>query len=161
MTRIENEEVFHDSNDFTITPGEWHGISISILGNDYKLHIDDQLAAETTLVNRLSDTGYLFLLASESEFWVDDLRIVAGTSKRKDEHDVAEPTIKVKYEEIGRLMKEWEEIIRTKDHDRFAQLFLPEATLEFHDRKGRRTDFHGIDAIREFHLDFFKSIAVW
>ncbi len=69
-----------------------------------------------------------------------------------------EVLFEVKYEEIGRLMKEWEETIRTKDHDRFAGLLWPEAMLGFGDRKGRRTDFHGIDAIREFRLDFFKEL---
>ena len=79
-TRVGNEEVLNDSSDFTITPGEWHDISISIQGNDYKLRIDGRLAAEAVLDNRLPDKGYLFLMASESEFWVDDLRIVTGPS---------------------------------------------------------------------------------
>ncbi len=65
----------------------------------------------------------------------------------------------VKYEEIGRLMKEWEEIIRTKDHDRFAGLLWPEAKQEFADRK--RT---GADLPRtEWHIifrDYYSEILL-
>ena len=159
FTKVKNEDVFSNDSDCNIIPGEWHDISISIRGNNYKMRIDDRLAAEATLDNRLPDKGYLFLLTEESEFWVDDLRIVEETTDTDENLKSKELSFEVKYEEIGWLMKEWEETIRTKDHNRFAQLFLPEATLEFNDRKGRRTDFHGIDAIREFRLDFFKELG--
>ena len=84
-TVVGNEDIFHDSSEFFISPGSWHDVSISIRGNDYKLHIDDQLAAETTLDSRLPDKAYLFFLASDSEFWIDDLKIFAGPSAMKEQ----------------------------------------------------------------------------
>jgi len=63
----------------------------------------------------------------------------------------------VKYEEIGALLSEWEEVIRSGDHGKFAELVWPDVKLEFRNNKGIQTDFHGLDAVKRVRLDFLRS----
>ncbi len=70
-----------------------------------------------------------------------------------------EPRFEVKYEAVGLLLLEWEDAVRTKDHNRFNKLLWPDSILRLTDRNGRNTDFYGIDAIREFRLEFFTELG--
>ena len=147
----------HAEKKTNLKSDSWYEITVSIIDYKVTVSIDDVELGTVAIDNRLPMEGNMGFECHE-EYWVDDLRIVKETSGRKDEHDVAEPTFEVKYEEIGRLMKEWEDVIRNRDHDHFAQLLWPEAELRFTDRNGRRTDFHGQEAIGEFRLVFFEEL---
>jgi hypothetical protein len=76
-----------------------------------------------------------------------------------EEHEMNELLFEVENEEIGGLLMEWEESIRTKDYDQFAQLLWPETVLRFRARNGRRTDFHSPKTIGEFRLVFVKELG--
>ncbi|MBI9109136.1 MAG: hypothetical protein JEZ04_20495 [Spirochaetales bacterium] len=63
----------------------------------------------------------------------------------------------VKYEEIGALLSEWEQVIRSGDHTKFTELVWPDVKLEFRNRKGIQTDFQGLDAVKRVRLDFLRT----
>jgi Ca2+-binding EF-hand superfamily protein len=63
----------------------------------------------------------------------------------------------VKYKEIGTLLSQWEEVIRSGDNGKFAKLVWPDVTLEFRNRKGIQTDFKGIEAVKNVRLGFLRE----
>ncbi len=117
----------------------------------------------STYIIILFALGAVFFTAcvSSGQAKSDDMGLHSenGLSNNEDLNSSKLP-FEVKYEDIGRLMKEWESAIRNRDADLLATLLWPETEMRFTDRNGRRTDFHGQKAISEIRLELFEETGL-
>ena len=75
ITRLHGQELLSRFTAHETVPGEWHEVEIRIRQQVCQLLLDGSSVSETTLPQGMPGTGLLFLLARNSEIWIDDLRV--------------------------------------------------------------------------------------
>ncbi len=153
---VTGETVADDGIDVNLVPDRWYDFKISIRDTRVSVSIDGEETGTAEFDERLPDRGHLAFEA-HGEYEIDNLKIVeigGGTGAGGGEQLGS-----IEEEGMRDLLLRWEEIIRSRDHEGFAELTWPEITLEFRDRKGRRTDFRSLAPVRRFRLEFFEGLG--
>lgn len=82
---LNQEGVSVSELEVSFTPGSWYDVAVSIIDYKVKVSIDGVEIGTVAIDNRLPVEGTnLNIKCHEEEFWIDDLRIVAGPSKMKE-----------------------------------------------------------------------------
>ncbi len=91
FTQVNGTQVFSHIDKHEIAPDIWHKIDISLRKKEYSLFVDGRLAATAPLHEDLPERGYLFIVALDTEFWIDDLKIVGGEIEKEELAIAKEP----------------------------------------------------------------------
>ena len=154
-SNIHNEAAEQSALEVSLVSGQWYEFTVSIRDTRVTLRIDGEEAGTAEFDGRLPDRGHLAFEA-HGEYWIDNLKIVEIGGRGSGG---GERLGSVEEEGMRDLLLRWEEVIRSRDHEGFAELSWPEITLEFRDRKGQRTDFRSLEPVRRFRLEFFEGLG--
>ncbi len=155
-SNINNKAVESEGFEVALLPDRWYEFTVSIRDPRVTVSIDGEEAGSVKYHPSLPPRGHLAFEA-HGEYEIDNLRVVEigggpGTGG-------GERLASVEEEEIRKLLLRWEEVIRNRDYDGLADLMWPDITLEFQDRKGRRTYLRSLEPVQRFRLDFFEELG--
>ena len=151
------KNVANDGFEVSLVPERWYEFTISIRAPWATIYIDGEKAGTAGFTGRLPERGHLAFEA-HAEYWIDDLKIVE-LSGREAASAEANRLTTVEEEGMRELLLRYEEAIRNRDYEGFAELLWPEISLELQDRKGRRTDLRSLEPVRRFRLEFFEGLG--
>ena len=157
---LNGEDLMQDGFKVKLLPNRWYDFSFTMENSQITMFIDGEKAGAAAVDSRLPSDGWL-TFECHGEYRVDDIKIykLPGDAVERTTAENSGRFTTVKQEGLRELLLNWEEAIRSKDAERFEDLLWPDVTFEFHDRRGRRTDLNGAEAVRRFRLDYFDGLG--
>ncbi len=160
-SNYQGENVAEDGFEVNLVPERWYEFTVSIRSPWTTIYIDGTKVGTAGFSGQLPKKGHL-AFESHAEYWIDDLRIVEVSGRGADgggSGGDGDRLTTVEEEGMREFLLNYEEVIRKRDYDGFAELLWPDVTMELQDRNGRRTDFRSLEPVRRFRLEFFEGLG--